>query len=59
MYMVNITFIILLITKGYSAGVGTTYKRFSKVRDTTALRLPRATREIAGLYQTFSNPYEY
>ncbi len=48
--MVSITFIILLIIKGYSAGVGIIYKRFSRVKNIIALRLPRATREIAGLY---------
>jgi len=57
MYMVSITSIILLIAKGYSAGVGTTYKRSSRVRDITALRLPRATRGVIGLYKTFPNPY--
>ena len=59
MYIVSITFIILFITKGYSTGIEIIYKCFSKVRDITALRLPKATREIAGLYQTFSNPYKY
>ena len=41
--MVSIAFIILLIAKGYSTSVKTIYKRFSKVRDITALRLLRAT----------------
>ena len=50
MYIVSIASIILFITKGYSAGVGTIYKRFSKVRDIMALRLPKATGEIASLY---------
>ena len=50
MYMVSIASIILFITKGYSASIKITYKRSSKVRDTTALRLPKKTREIAGLY---------
>ena len=50
MYIVSIASIILLITKGYSAGVGIIYKRFSRVRDITVLRLPRTTREIASLY---------
>ena len=59
MYIVSIAFIILFITKRYSIGVGTTYKRFTRVRDTTALRLPRTTGEIASLYQTFSTPYKY
>ena len=55
--MVSIISIILLITKGYSAGVGTIYKRTSRVRDITALRLPRATRGIVGLYKTSPNLY--
>ena len=50
MYIVSIASIILLITKGYSASVRITYKRSSRVRDITALRLPKATREIIGLY---------
>ena len=50
MCMVSIASIILFITKGYSAGVRIIYKRFSRVRDITALRLPRAIREIVGLY---------
>ena len=53
--MVSIAFIILLIAKEYSAGVGTIYKRSSKVRNITAFRLLRATRRIAGLYKTFPN----
>ena len=53
--MVSITSIILLIAKGYSAGVRIIYKRSSRVRDTTVLRLLRATREIVGLYKTFLN----
>ncbi len=57
MYMVSIASIILLIAKGYSTSVRIIYKRFSKVRDITALRLPRATRGIAGLYKTFPNLY--
>ena len=51
--MVSITSIILLITKRYSASVRTTYKRFSRVKDIMALRLPRATKKIVSLYQTF------
>ena len=50
MYMVSIASIILLITKGYSARIKTIYKCSSRVRDTMALRLPKTTREIAGLY---------
>jgi len=57
MYIVSITSIILLIAKGYSASVRIIYKRTSRVRDITALRLPRATRGIAGLYKTFLNLY--
>jgi len=53
--MVSIASIILLIAKGYSAGVGIIYKRFSRVRDITALRLLRATRGIVGLYKMFPN----
>jgi len=48
--MVSIASIILFITKGYSAGVRIIYKRFSRVRDIMVLRLPKVTREIAGLY---------
>ena len=59
MYIVSIASIILFITKGYSTGVKTTYKRFNRVRDTTALRLPRTTGEIVSLYQTFSTLYKY
>ena len=55
--MVSITSIILLIAKGYSASVGIIYKRSSRVRDITALRLPRVTKGITGLYKTFLNPY--
>ena len=50
MYIVSIASIILLITKGYSAGVGTIYKRFSRVRDIITLKLPKVTKEIASLY---------
>ena len=50
MYIVSIAFIILFITKGYSASVKTIYKRFSRVRDTTALKLPRVIKEITSLY---------
>ena len=57
MYIVSITSIILLITKGYSTSVGIIYKRTSRVRDITALRLPRVTRGITGLYKTFLNLY--
>ena len=53
--MVSIAFIILLIAKGYSASVGITYKRFSRVRDIIVFRLLRATRGIIGLYKTFPN----
>ena len=53
--MVSITSIILLIAKGYSTSVGIIYKRFSRVRDITVLRLLRATKGIAGLYKTFLN----
>jgi len=55
--MVSITSIILLITKGYSISVRIIYKRTSRVRDITALRRPRVTRGIAGLYKTFLNLY--
>ena len=55
--MVSITSIILLITKGYSTSVGIIYKRTSRVRDITALRLPRVTRGIIGLYKTSLNLY--
>jgi hypothetical protein len=57
MYIVSITSIILLITKGYSASVRIIYKRTSRVRDITALRLPRVTRGIASLYKTLPNLY--
>ena len=57
MYIVSITSIILLIAKEYSTSVGTTYKRSSRVRDITILRLPRVTRGIVGLYKTFLNLY--
>jgi len=57
MYIVSIASIILLIAKGYSAGVRTTYKRSSRVRDITVFRLPRATKGVIGLYKTFLNPY--
>ena len=50
MYIISIASIILFITKGYSAGVKTIYKRFSRVRDIMALRLPKVTKEIASLY---------
>ena len=53
--MVSIASIILLIAKGYSASVKTIYKRFSRLRDITALRLLKATRGIAGLYKTLPN----
>ena len=53
--MVSIASIILLIAKGYSAGVRTIYKRSSRVRDITALRLLKVTRGIAGLYKMFPN----
>ena len=59
MYIVSIASIILFITKGYSAGVGTIYKHFSRVRDIMAFRLPKTTGEIASLYQTFLTPYKY
>jgi hypothetical protein len=49
-YIVSIAFIILFITKRYSAGVGTIYKRFSRVRDIMVFRLLRVTREIISLY---------
>jgi len=57
MYIVSIAFIILLIAKGYSAGVRTTYKRSSRVRDIIVFRLPIATRGVMGLYKMFPNPY--
>jgi len=50
MYIVSITFIILFIIKGYNASIGIIYKRFSKIKDIMALKLPKATREIIGLY---------
>ena len=50
MYIVSIAFIILLITKRYSVGIGIIYKRFTRVRDIMALRLPRIIGEIASLY---------
>ena len=50
MYIVSITSIILFITKRYNVGVGTTYKRFTRVRDITALRLPKITKEITSFY---------
>ena len=53
--MVSIASIILLIAKGYSTSVRIIYKRSSRVRDITALRLLRAIKEIAGLYKTFLN----
>jgi hypothetical protein len=49
-YIVSIAFIILFITKGYSAGVKTIYKCFSRVRDITALKLPRVIKEIISFY---------
>ena len=57
MYIVSIASIILLITKRYSASVGIIYKRFSRVRDITVLRLLRVTKGIAGLYKTFLDLY--
>ena len=48
--MVSIAFIILFITKRYNAGVGTIYKRFTRVKDIMVLRLPKTTGEIASLY---------
>jgi len=57
--MVSITFIILLITKKYSASVGIIYKRFSKIRDIMAFKLFRAIQEIVGFYWTFLNIYKY
>ena len=57
MYIVSIASIILLIAKGYSASIRITYKRSSRVRDTIALRLLRATKGITGLYKTFPNLY--
>ena len=57
MYIVSITSIILLIAKGYSTSIRITYKRSSRVRDITALRLPRVTRGVAGLYKAFRNPH--
>ena len=48
--MVSIASIILLITKRYSIGFGTTYKRFSRFRDIIALKLPKVTKEITGFY---------
>ena len=59
MYIVSIASIILLITKRYSTGVGTTYKCFNRVRDITVLKLLKVTKEIISLYQTFSTPYKY
>ena len=59
MYIVSIASIILFITKGYSTGVKTIYKRFSRVKDITALKLPKTTKEIISLYQTFLTPYKY
>ena len=50
MYIVSIASIILFITKRYSTSVGTTYKRFTRVRDITAFRLLRITEEIASFY---------
>ena len=50
MYIVNIAFIILLITKRYSTSVGIIYKHFSKVRDIMVLKLPKATGEIVSFY---------
>ena len=55
--MFSIASIILLITKGYSTSARTIYKRTSRVRDITVLRLPRVTRGITGLYKTFLNLY--
>jgi hypothetical protein len=49
-YIVSIASIILFITKRYSTSVRIIYKHFSWVRDTTALKLPRVTGEIASLY---------
>jgi hypothetical protein len=49
-YIVSIASIILFITKRYSAGVRTTYKHFSRVRDIIVLKLPRVTGEIISLY---------
>ena len=53
--MVSIASIILLIAKGYSAGVKIIYKRSSRVRDIIVFRLLRVTRGIIGLYKTFPN----
>jgi len=57
MCMVSITSIILLIAKEYSAGVKIIYKRSSRVRDITVLRLLKVIRGIMGLYKTFLNLY--
>ena len=50
MYIVNITFIILLITKRYSISVGIIYKHFSRVKDIIVLKLPKTTEEIISFY---------
>jgi hypothetical protein len=58
-YIVSIASIILFITKRYSVSVETIYKHFNWVKDIIALKLPKVTREIVSLYQTFLTPYKY
>ena len=50
MYIISIASIILFITKKYSISIGIIYKCFNRVKDITALKLPKVTGEIVNLY---------